>query len=177
MEIIIGREPENLQVSEEMGTLEELEKIVKRAVEITGPLYDVENSEVSITLTNDEYIHQMNKEYRGLDRPTDVLSFPLLDYDIPGDFSFLDGNDDSEMIISEYFNPDSGELMLGDIIISLDKVMEQAEKYGHSSRRELAFLVAHSMMHLFGYDHMESTEAEVMEKKQEDVLQILGITR
>ena len=67
--------------------------------------------------------------------------------------------------------------MLGDIIISLDKVMEQAEKYGHSSRRELAFLVAHSMMHLFGYDHMESTEAEVMEKKQEDVLQILGITR
>ena len=101
----------------------------------------------------------------------------MLDYDIPGDFSFLDGNDDSEMIISEYFNPDSGELMLGDIIISLDKVMEQAEKYGHSSRRELAFLVAHSMMHLFGYDHMESTEAEVMEKKQEDVLQILGITR
>ena len=81
------------------------------------------------------------------------------------------------MIISEYFNPDSGELMLGDIIISLDKVVEQAEKYGHSSRRELAFLVAHSMMHLFGYDHMESTEAEVMEKKQEDVLQILGITR
>ena len=129
MEIIIGREPENLQVSEEMGTLEELEKIVKRAVEITGPLYDVENSEVSITLTNDEYIHQMNKEYRGLDRPTDVLSFPLLDYDIPGDFSFLDGNDDSEMIISEYFNPDSGELMLGDIIISLDKVMEQAENF------------------------------------------------
>ena len=101
----------------------------------------------------------------------------MLDYDIPGDFSFLDSNDDSEMIISEYFNPDSGELMLGDIIISLDKVMEQAEKYGHSSRRELAFLVAHSMMHLFGYDHMESTEAEVMEKKQEDVLQILGITR
>ena len=81
------------------------------------------------------------------------------------------------MIISEYFNPDSGELVLGDIIISLDKVVEQAEKYGHSSRRELAFLVAHSMMHLFGYDHMESTEAEVMEKKQEDVLQILGITR
>ena len=119
-------------------------------------------AEVSVTLT---------------DNPTDVLSFPLLDYDIPGDFSFLDGNDDSEMIISEYFNPDSGELMLGDIIISLDKVMEQAEKYGHSSRRELAFLVAHSMMHLFGYDHMESTEAEVMEKKQEDVLQILGITR
>lgn len=134
-------------------------------------------SEVSVTLTDNDTIQEINKEFRQIDNPTDVLSFPLLDYDIPGDFSFLDNNDDSEVIISEYFNPDSGELVLGDIIISLDKVVEQAEKYGHSSRRELAFLVAHSMMHLFGYDHMESTEAEVMEKKQEDVLQILGITR
>ena len=79
--------------------------------------------------------------------------------------------------MSEYFNPDSGELMLGDIIISVDKVKEQSLKYGHTDRRELAFLVAHSMMHLFGYDHMESTEAVVMEQKQEDVLSILGITR
>ena len=86
-------------------------------------------AEVSVTLTDNGTIQEINKEFRQIDNPTDVLSFPLLDYDIPGDFSFLDGNDDSEMIISEYFNPDSGELMLGDIIISLDKVMEQAENF------------------------------------------------
>ena len=133
-------------------------------------------AEVSVTLTDNGTIQEINKEFRQIDNPTDVLSFPLLDYDIPGDFSFLD-SDDSEMIISEYFNPDSGELMLGDIIISLDKVMEQSEKYGHSSRRELAFLVAHSMMHLFGYDHMEPEEAEVMERRQREILEELQITR
>ena len=134
-------------------------------------------AEVSVTLTDNENIRQINNEYRQIDNPTDVLSFPLLDYDLPAEFSFLEGDDEDDEIVSEYFNPDSGELMLGDIIISVDKVKEQAEKYGHTDRRELAFLVAHSMMHLFGYDHMESTEAVVMEQKQEDVLSILGIAR
>lgn len=134
-------------------------------------------AEVSVTLTDNESIRQINNEYRQIDNPTDVLSFPLLDYDSPADFSFLDSDNEEDEIVSEYFNPDSGELMLGDIIISVDKVKEQSEKYGHTDRRELAFLVAHSMMHLFGYDHMESTEAVVMEQKQEDVLSILGITR
>ena len=83
MEIIIGREPEDLQLPEAMGSLEELENIVRRAVEITGPLYDVENSEVSVTLTNDEHIHSLNREYRGLDRPTDVLSFAFVDSEEP----------------------------------------------------------------------------------------------
>jgi probable rRNA maturation factor len=104
-----------------------------------------------------------------------VLSFPLLNYETPADFKFLDGDDDE--VVSEYFNPDSGELVLGDIIISVEKVKEQSEKFGHSDRRELAFLVAHSMMHLFGYDHMESDEAAVMEKKQAEVLDMLGISR
>ena len=85
MEIIIGREPEDLQLPEAMGSLEEMENIVRRAVEITGPLYDVENSEVSVTLTCDEYIHKLNLEYRGLDRPTDVLSFPAFEF-VPGGF-------------------------------------------------------------------------------------------
>ncbi len=134
-------------------------------------------AEVSVTLTDNESIRQINNEYRQIDNPTDVLSFPLLNYDYPADFSFLESDDEDDEIVSEYFNPDSGELMLGDIIISVDKVKEQSLKYGHTDRRELAFLVAHSMMHLFGYDHMESTEAVVMEQKQEDVLSILGITR
>ena len=78
---------------------------------------------------------------------------------------------------AEFFNPDTGELMLGDMIISVDKVKAQAKEYGHSVKRELAFLVAHSMFHLFGYDHMTETEAREMESEQESVLTKLGITR
>ena len=78
---------------------------------------------------------------------------------------------------ADYFDPDTGELILGDIIISVDRVKEQAESYGHSQKREFAFLVAHSMLHLCGYDHMEEDEAKVMEAKQEQVLASLGITR
>ena len=98
------------------------------------------------------------------DRETDVLSFPNLDFDEPGDFEI---SEDRE---ADYFDPDTGELILGDIIISVDRVKEQAESYGHSQKREFAFLVAHSMLHLCGYDHME-------EAKQEQVLASLGITR
>lgn len=127
--------------------------------------------EVNLTLTNNEGIHIINKEYRQIDRPTDVLSFPLLSYDKPGDFSFLeDENEDN-------FNPDTGEVMLGDIIISVEKVFEQADEYGHSPRREFAFLITHSMLHLFGYDHMEPDEAAVMEAKQKDILEGLNILR
>lgn len=127
--------------------------------------------EVNLTLTNNEGIHIINKEYRQIDRPTDVLSFPLLSYDKPGDFSFLeDENEDN-------FNPDTGEVMLGDIIISVEKVFEQADEYGHSPRREFAFLITHSMLHLFGYDHMEPDEAAVMEAKQRAILEGLNILR
>ena len=127
--------------------------------------------EVNLTLTNNEGIHLINKEYRQLDRPTDVLSFPLLSYDKPGDVSFLeDENEDN-------FNPDTGEVMLGDIIISVEKVFEQANEYGHSPRREFAFLITHSMLHLFGYDHMEPDEATVMEAKQRAILEGLNILR
>ena len=78
---------------------------------------------------------------------------------------------------ADYFDPESGELLLGDIIISADKVKEQAQKYGHSEKREFAFLTAHSMLHLCGYDHMAEEEAKLMEQKQEEVLTVLGITR
>ena len=127
--------------------------------------------EVNLTLTNNEGIHIINREYRQIDRPTDVLSFPLLSYDKPGDFSFLEDEDEDN------FNPDTGEVMLGDIIISVEKVFEQANEYGHSPRREFAFLITHSMLHLFGYDHMEPDEAAVMEAKQRAILEGLNILR
>lgn len=128
-------------------------------------------AEVNLTLTDDEGIRELNKEYRNTDSPTDVLSFPLLSYEKAGDFSFLaEGNGDC-------FNPDTGEVMLGDIIISVDKVLVQAKSYGHSPRREFAFLIVHSMLHLFGYDHMTDGEASVMETKQRLILDAMNISR
>lgn len=128
-------------------------------------------AEVNLTLTDNEGIHGINKEFRGIDRPTDVLSFPMLSYVKPGDFTFLEEENEDD------FNPDTGEAILGDIIISVDKVVEQAESYGHSEEREFGFLIVHSMLHLFGYDHMEAEEASVMEKKQKEILEELGILR
>lgn len=145
-----------------------IRSVVAMALEKEQCPYEVE---VNVILTNDEQIHEINKEYRSIDRPTDVLSFPLLDYQTPGNF---DGIED---YAEDYFNLETGELMLGDIIISVDKVYEQAESYGHSIQRELAFLVAHSMFHLMGYDHMEEKERIVMEKKQSELLANMGITR
>ena len=127
-------------------------------------------AEISLTLTDNNGIHEVNKEFRQMDKPTDVLSFPLVEYDTPGEFDFLEEMD-------ECFNPETGELMLGDILISLDKVYEQANEYGHSVTREYAFLIAHSMLHLMGYDHMEEDEAKIMEKKQEEILNALNIGR
>lgn len=129
--------------------------------------------EVNLTLTDNEGIREMNREFRQLDMPTDVLSFPMVDYDRPGDFSHLE---DREAAVS-CFHPETGELLLGDIVISLERAREQAKEYGHSLKREICFLVAHSMLHLFGYDHMEEGERREMELKQEQVLQSLGIVR
>ena len=150
----------------------DINAVVKAVVE---EVLDSENcpyeAQVNVLLTDNAGIRQFNKEYRDIDRETDVLSFPNLDFDEPGFYEI-----DEEMEAC-YFDPDSGELILGDIIISVDKVIEQAESYGHSRKREFAFLVAHSMLHLSGYDHMEQEEAAVMEAKQEAVLMKLGITR
>ena len=122
-------------------------------------------------LTGNAEIQEANRNFRDIDRPTDVLSFPMVDYSSPSDFSSV--NESPEC----YLNPETDELVLGDIMISVDKVYEQAEEYGHSSKREFAFLIAHSMLHLLGYDHMEDEERVVMETKQEAVLEALGITR
>ena len=127
-------------------------------------------SEVELLLTMDEEIREMNREFRDIDRATDVLSFPMIAYESPADFAFLEEDESC-------FDPDTGELMLGNIVISKQKVVEQAEEYGHTVEREYAFLISHSMLHLLGYDHMEEEERAVMEKKQREILDGLGITR
>ena len=128
-------------------------------------------AEISLTLTDNESIREINREYRKIDAPTDVLSFPMLTFSQAGDFSGLEDWD------KESFNPDTGEALLGDIVISVEKVKEQAEAYGHSEKREFAFLIVHSVLHLLGYDHMVPKDAAFMENKQEDILKELDILR
>lgn len=130
-------------------------------------------AEINLTLVDSAEICRLNREFRQIDRATDVLSFPMTDWDSPADYSCLEG----EEAAAESFNPETGELLLGDIVISVERAAEQAEEYGHSLKREIAFLIAHSMLHLLGYDHMVPEEAAVMERKQEAALQALGITR
>ena len=143
------------------------DKVINAALDYEKCPYE---AEISLTLTDNNSIMEINREFRNIDNPTDVLSFPMIEYERPGEFDFLEEMD-------ECFNPETGELILGDIVISLDKVEEQAKSYGHSVTREYAFLIAHSMLHLMGYDHMVPEEAEVMESRQEAILKSVGIGR
>ncbi len=145
-----------------------IHNVIEAAMEYEKCPYE---AEINIVLTDNDSIREINREYRQIDAPTDVLSFPAVDYAHPADFDAL------EEASFDYFNPDTGELMLGDIVISVDKVLAQAEEYGHSQERELGFLVAHSMLHLFGYDHMEEEERAVMEQKQREILEGMGLNR
>lgn len=144
------------------------ETVISETLDYEDCPYEVQ---VNIILTSNEEIQQINLEQRGVDAPTDVLSFPMVEYAYPSDFTVLEaGGIDS-------FDPETGELILGDIVISVDKVIEQAEKYNHGVLREYAFLITHSMLHLFGYDHMDDVERENMELKQEEILSRLNIMR
>ena len=134
-----------------------MKALVKRAVNASLDYEGFERPcEISVTLTDNKTIHGINKEHRGVDRPTDVLSFPIFDDEF-----------------------DNGELcVLGDIVLSLEKAASQAEEYGHSFERELAFLCVHSMLHLLGYDHEEgAAEESEMFEKQEQILTLMGISR
>ncbi|MDC7295381.1 MULTISPECIES: rRNA maturation RNase YbeY [unclassified Butyrivibrio] len=150
--------------------IEEVAKTVaSKVLEEEGCEHEVE---ISLIITDDEGIREMNNEFREIDKPTDVLSFPNVSYETPGDFSVIDGEQQVDLL-----NPDTGNIMFGDIVINENRVRSQAKEYGHSEKREFAFLIAHSMLHLCGYDHMEPEEAAVMEAKQENILNLLGITR
>ncbi len=162
METIISKEPESIEISATIVS------DIKNAVELIGKLYDIEESEVSITLTDDKTIHELNKDYRGIDRPTDVLSFAFHESDEPKiNFNSADFDDD------ENINVD----VLGDIIISVERAESQAADYGHSLRREIVFLTVHGMLHLLGYDHIVEDERIEMEREQTFIMEKLGINR
>ncbi len=123
------------------------------------------DAQISITLVDNEEIRVINNEQRGIDKATDVLSFPMLEFD-------EDGNADGE------YETDGDFIVLGDIVISMERAKEQSQEFGHSLLRETAFLTAHSMLHLLGYDHVDDAEGErIMCEKQDKVLTELGITR
>ena len=147
----------------------EIRDLVRAAVKASLDYMDFEfgtKAEISLMFTDNDEIRQLNREHRNIDRATDVLSFPLLEYDEEGN------------VLDEYmdFNPD-GEMFLGDIVISLERAAEQAEEYGHSFEREVGFLTVHSMLHLFGYDHMTPEDEEEMFGYQEDILNEMGLLR
>ncbi len=128
-------------------------------------------AEASLVLTSEAEIRRVNQKFRKIDAPTDVLSFPAIPFETPGDFSELSFQENA------YKNPDTGNIILGDIMISVPRIFRQAAAYGHSVKREFSFLIAHSMLHLLGYDHIEPDQAQVMEEKQENILNSLGIYR
>lgn len=131
------------------------ETLMKRVIRKTvSEEYPDHRFEVNVTICTDAEIHKLNREYRGVDRPTDVLSFPMLEFDNPSRLA-----------------------LLGDIVISRDTAYRQAGEYGHSPKREFCFLAVHSALHLLGYDHETEPEREEMETKQRKILEDLGITR
>ena len=146
-------------------------EIYKKAVDTVLDIEDCPyEAQVDLLITDDEGIREINREQRGIDAPTDVLSFPMVQYERARYFSKLEDTEDS-------FNIETGELMLGDIVLSEDRIRVQAEEYGHSIKREFAFLIVHSMLHLIGYDHIEEDDRIVMEKRQKDIMEEMGLPR
>ncbi len=144
------------------------EQVIEASLQAEGFPYE---AEISLTLVDNDGMRAINRETRNIDSPTDVLSFPMLEYSAPADFSEVEED------WADCVNPDTGEVMLGDIVISCDKVREQAEAYGHSEKREYAFLITHSMLHLMGYDHMDEADRVLMEAHQRTILDLLAIYR
>ncbi len=144
------------------------ERVINGALDFIECPYE---AEVNVLFTDNASIREINRENREIDAPTDVLSFPIGEYPVPGFF------DDLEEEQPEVFHPDTGELLLGDIVISVERVVSQAEEFGHSEERELGFLLAHSVLHLCGFDHMEEEERMIMEEKQRQIMDMLKIYR
>lgn len=144
------------------------DKVCSTVLKIEKCQYDCE---INITITDNDEIREINRETREIDKETDVLSFPNLFFDAPGIFNI------PEEEMACYIDPETDLIALGEIILSYDKIVSQAKEYGHSLLREYAFLIAHSMLHLSGYDHMEEDERAVMEEKQKFIMDTLDIRR
>ncbi len=157
--IYIENEQEKIKVTEEIENL--INTVANASLKYENA---PENAEINVLIVDNETIRQINNEQRNIDSATDVLSFPMLDFE------------NGKMITcdADYFE---GNLVLGDIVVSFERAKEQAEEFGHSFHREVGFLICHSMLHLLGYDHMEENERVVMRKKEEAILESINLTR
>ncbi len=161
IQFIIENEQDKLEFTDE------LETVIQQAVSVTLDTIGGKDTdfEVSILITDDEGIHEINKEHREIDSPTDVLSFPILEFDEDG------------VMLEESGNFDGDYLLLGDIVISLERAQAQAIEYGHSLMREVGFLAVHSTLHLLGFDHMEEPFTTVMRTREKEILEKMGLSR
>ncbi|MBS6006452.1 MAG: rRNA maturation RNase YbeY [Clostridium baratii] len=165
--IYVDNRQEKIKIDKEFqNKLEEVINFALKEEEVTVP------TEISMLFVDNEEIREINNDTRGIDRATDVLSFPMLDYEDKKVFK--------EMYKDKEFNEtfmDGEELVLGDIVLSLERALEQSEEYNHSFTREACYLVVHSVLHLLGYDHMEDEDKKIMRKREEEILGKLDITR
>jgi probable rRNA maturation factor len=159
MSVLIDNRQENVDVNSKMESL--VEQVVQKALET----FVEEDYEVSISFVGNQEIRELNKQYRDKDAVTDVLSFPMMEFEV------TEENYSNE---DEFVQEDR---LLGDIVISLERAQEQAIEYGHSFERELAFLLVHGVLHLLGMDHEDEEQEKEMSKKQEEILQLLEIRR
>ena len=162
IQFIIENEQDKLEFTEELSEI--MQKAVASTLQVVGG--DEETDfEVSVLITDDDGIHQINKETRDIDSPTDVLSFPILEFDEDG------------VMIEESGDYDGDMLLLGDIVISLERAKAQAEEYGHTLQREVGFLTVHSTLHLLGFDHMEEPYTSVMRGREKEIMDIMDLHR
>ncbi len=150
------------------------ENVIKKTLVSEHFPYDIE---VGLSFVDSGTIKKLNSDYRNIDKVTDVLSFPMIEYDDTDSIADTCSRYDSVGEKVGLINPDNNEVELGDIVLCVPKLYEQAQAYNHSVVREYAFLIAHSMLHLLGYDHIDDNERSVMEDKQNAILDDLGITR
>lgn len=150
----------------QQGMMNQLfEKAIEASLKAEGVEIPVE---VSLSVVSEEVIRETNRDFRQIDKVTDVLSFPLVEFD---------GKSPAEAVAEGDIDPDTGEVCLGDVIICYQRAKEQAKEYGHSLERELGFLTVHSMLHLLGYDHMDPDEEVIMSEKQKMILEGIGLPR
>ena len=199
MNVLITNEQDKIAAGQD------IEELVRSAVAASLEYMGVDrNAEISVLFTDNENIRELNREHRGIDRATDVLSFPMYEFDQDGemideyseyglgdegdidDESGADDSSDKDGLgykgdeydeNEEYGDPFEDELCLGDIVISLERAAEQAKEYGHSFQREVAFLTVHSVLHLLGYDHMTPEDEKEMFGHQKKIMEKLGISR
>ena len=165
--IYVDNRQEKIEVTDKF--VEKLENVINFALKEEEVFVDCE---ISMLFVDNEEIREINNETRGIDRATDVLSFPMLDYEDKKVFKevYKDKNFDITFM-------DGEELVLGDIVLSLERALEQSKEYNHSFEREACYLVVHSVLHLLGYDHMEEDDKKIMRKRDEEILGKLDITR